>query len=145
MSLNEEEITKDNKINISDWLQYLEHESGISSSHLFSFWSIYFVVLAILLSMTIIVLSYGEGYSMFGIELGVIFVLIVFVISIVIFTSSVWFNRDSKYAKIRDSAEKLLIEILLEHKYQTTNAIEKKWEDELDRINRKSGWIRPRP
>lgn len=70
--------------------------------------------------------------SMFGVGLGVIFVLAVFVYSIVIFTGSGWFNSDGKHAKIRDSAEKLLIEILLEHKYQTIGAIEKKWEAELD-------------
>ena len=74
---------------------------------------------------------------MFGIELSVYFILIVIIFSIVILTSSIWFNHDSKYAKIRDSAEKLLIEILLEHKYQTTKAIENKWEAELDKINKK--------
>jgi len=136
MANAKEKNKKDYKIEISDWLQYLEHESGISSSHLLSFRSRSFVGLAILLSMTFIVLSFGKGYSFLGFELSIIFIFAVLIASVVVFTGG-WFNSDSKHAKIRDSAEKLLIEILLEHKYQTPQEIENKWKAELDRIDKR--------
>lgn len=142
MTKSKENVKQGYNIGISDWLQYLEYKSSISSSHMFSFWSVYFMTLAILLSATILLNSVDIILSIGGIDLRIILGWCVFLFAVLLFVHSFTFNRYSKQAMIRDSAERLLNDILFKHEYQTVKKIEEKWEEEMKNIKLSSGWLR---
>ena len=119
------------KVGISDWLQYFEHMSSFNLNRLFSSWTLYIMILAVLISAMVFVFSYPITVMIGGIDIRHIFILSVFVTWVYIFTTIIFDTKFSRYAIIRRSAEKFLIDILLNHKYKNSEEIEEEWDKEL--------------
>ena len=135
-------FSREHDVKISDWLQYLEHVANINSIHMFSFWSNYFVILAVLISSTALLYSVNVVFSIAGVDVRVILGFVIFIVAVYVVIYSLSVNYWSKNALLKNTAENILKDFFENHKYRSVEEIENHWLEELKRIGVLTYWIR---
>ena len=119
-----------NNIKISDWLQYLEHISSTNANVLRMYLSFSSMAMVALLMCVAMFHSAGVKASIFLFHPSFLFVCGGVIMLLILFRLS------NKPIDMRDSAEELLVEILIKHKYRTVKEIEKRWGEKEKNIRR---------
>jgi hypothetical protein len=133
MQTNGGNIHRNNNISITDWLQYLEHISNINTTILSSFSTSYIAILAIMLTLGIYLWTPWNLQNMGIITREILFYSILGVLLFLI-AFNIWYHFCHESSKKKQLAEKLLDDIIINHKFKTIEEIEEKWKSEERRI-----------
>ena len=126
-----------NNISISDWIQFLKQVSSINTTMLSSFSTSYFVVIAIILSAVVYL---GSPWNLPTIAIPIKELILAGILGAAIFVIilNIWYHYYYQSSKKKQLAERLLVDIVVNHRFKTVKEIEDKWKAE-DRKIRNSG------